>query len=425
MRLPVFTFQWHFTDICNLRCRHCYRGDGEVAGLPQQQLEAIAADVLESASRLRVRPDLGLTGGEPLAVPQLLFGLMDHLKERYWGRAPLSATLMTNGTLITPEVARRLAAYHPLLSGAQVSLDGASPATNDAIRGRGSFARALEGIAHLVGKTPLRVVISYTFHRGNLGDLEEMVRLTEETGAHVLYATRLVPIGRGRELAVGAAAGEPSAPVEPGGAGAPKGLARGTTPAADLPGRGPEPEAAASLSSEDVRQALEHLYRREQGFASARARGERRPHIAMARTLFHLVDPEEAIRRLKAQREAADGDGAGPPRLGNACAVGFTTATILADATLLACRRMPLPLGNLAQERFLEIWGRSDLLWKFRARGARLKGKCATCRFNREPLSALCRGGAACMSHACLGDFDLPDPHCWYRPEGEVGGLCP
>src|SRR5262249_1920828 len=85
------------------------------------------------------------TGGEPFIHPEIIEMMEDTL-----ALAPL--TVLTNGTLFTHERIERLAA----LSSAgiyslelRVSLDGPTAEAHDRIRGRGNFARALDGLGRL------------------------------------------------------------------------------------------------------------------------------------------------------------------------------------------------------------------------------------------------------------------------------------
>ncbi|MDZ7344872.1 MAG: radical SAM protein, partial [candidate division KSB1 bacterium] len=86
------------------------------------------------------------TGGEPFMNRDLLDILADAL-------ALGPTTVLSNGILISPKVAKRLGA---LADGSiyslelRISLDGFTAFTNDAIRGEGSFRKALVGVKNLV-----------------------------------------------------------------------------------------------------------------------------------------------------------------------------------------------------------------------------------------------------------------------------------
>lgn len=356
MQQRGFTIQWHITDRCNLQCTHCYR-DEKIPDLPLEQLKEIADTLLEGMTTLNVYPCFALSGGEPF-LREDLFDLIEYLHQK----GVTSVLMETNGTLLTPEVAQLLVKHSPPVTTIQVSLDGSTPAVHDPIRGEGSFKKAVAGLNRILTDTNLSTTISYTFHSQNYTDIPFIVNLGEQLGVDSLYLTRLVPIGRGKDM-------------------------------------------DALLTPEQTRKILTYLHEKNEEFSQARENGEKKPVIAENRSLFHLTDPEEAVRRYTTGE-----------RLGNACAVAASTFTILADGTGVPCRRLPIPLGNLLQESFLDIWFKNDILWDFRRRQKLLQGKCKTCHFMK--YRGLCDGGAACIAYGCCNDYNQPDPQCWYEPEG-------
>jgi radical SAM protein with 4Fe4S-binding SPASM domain len=133
---------------CNIRCRHCYNFDRDQ---PQERScddakpELTLAEILELLGDLRAAGCLflGLTGGEVLSSPNL-FPVLDRARE-----LNMAVQLLTNGTLLRPGVAGKLAGYKNLL-GASVSVYGATADVHDAItQVRGSWRRTWAGIERL------------------------------------------------------------------------------------------------------------------------------------------------------------------------------------------------------------------------------------------------------------------------------------
>lgn len=87
------------------------------------------------------------------------------------------------------------------------------------------------------------------------------------------------------------------------------------------------------------------------------------------------------------------------------CPVGIQTITILPDGTVLPCRRLPIPVGNIKEQSLFEIWYKSDVLWNLRKR-EKIK-KCGDCKYLND-----C-GGARCIAYAVSGDYMGGDPQCW------------
>ena len=92
--------------------------------------------------------------------------------------------------------------------------------------------------------------------------------------------------------------------------------------------------------------------------------------------------------------------------VGGVCSIGLDGMCILPDSTVLPCRRLPIPLGNLKEDRLLTIWHRSKLLWEIADR-RNLKGKCHACEFVNR-----CSGCRA-MAFAYTGDYLAEDPQCF------------
>jgi len=101
-------------------------------------------------------------------------------------------TLNTNGTLITKELAKRLADY-PIKS-YTVSLDGASADVHDPFRGQGSFDKTLAGIQNLITEK-CNVLISTTVTQCNYRDLENIVLLGKKLGATGVRFNEVVYVG--------------------------------------------------------------------------------------------------------------------------------------------------------------------------------------------------------------------------------------
>ncbi|HNU85828.1 MAG: radical SAM protein [Pseudomonadota bacterium] len=191
-----FFIQWHLTERCNLRCRHCYQG-------PRRPLEMTAGEVCdeidgavrmfrawESEQDVRVSPSIHFTGGEPL----LYRGFWDVV--RHARVSGCRVAVMTNGCLVTDEEARRFRDLD--VSEIQVSLEG-PPALHDSIRGEGSFLSALRA-AERLARAGNCVSANVTLSRLNAPLIEETVKIARDAGFGSIGFSRLVPCGSGGAL---------------------------------------------------------------------------------------------------------------------------------------------------------------------------------------------------------------------------------
>ena len=145
------------TDNCNLRCRHCYHFHGKTEFKTQELPLPVWEKRFSDLHKSGVRAVL-LVGGEPALRPDVL-----KLADKTF---PI-VYVITNGTIKVPDAFR-----HRLF----VSVDG-SPATNDGIRGKGSFNRLMENYSG-----DKRAIINMTLTSSNYQELEEVVEVAESNG---------------------------------------------------------------------------------------------------------------------------------------------------------------------------------------------------------------------------------------------------
>lgn len=188
-----FFVQWHLTERCNLRCRHCYQEGRHPAEMSwpeiRQGVEEIA-EMIQSwseAYEIVFSPSVNVTGGEPFLRPDL-FQILELL-----GHKGFDLYLLSNGILIDRDKARKLSGLG--VKGVQVSLEGPE-AIHESIRGKGSYSRSLEGIGNLVSEG-IQVTLNMTLSELNAGNFNEMVGLSKALGAARLGFSRLVPSGKG------------------------------------------------------------------------------------------------------------------------------------------------------------------------------------------------------------------------------------
>ncbi len=118
-----FYFQWHITDRCNLRCTHCYQENyTDAKDIPLEELKVIAFKLFHTLSNWGKKGDISITGGEPFARKDLL-PFLEYLDS---SEHISNIDILSNGTLLTDEIAERLNKLTKLQR-FQVSLDGASP----------------------------------------------------------------------------------------------------------------------------------------------------------------------------------------------------------------------------------------------------------------------------------------------------------
>jgi len=141
--------------LCNLACTHCFISCSPTNHTHEMMGLAEVERYLEEAAALGVR-EYYFTGGEPFLNPE-----MEAILEATLRVGP--ASVLTNGLLFDPARCRRLKALADASEYSldlRVSLDGYDAATNDPIRGAGTFDQVLAGVRNLAaaGLNPVLTV---------------------------------------------------------------------------------------------------------------------------------------------------------------------------------------------------------------------------------------------------------------------------
>jgi radical SAM protein with 4Fe4S-binding SPASM domain len=167
---------------CNLTCRHCFAGvlPRNHQPLTVAEMERLFAELARLGSFR-----LGLTGGEPLLRKDLC-AILDAATGH-----GLHPCLTTNGLLLTEEIARQLGRRE--LVWLNVSLEGPDAATNDAVRGPGTFAAVLANLQVL--RRHARFTLAFTVLRGNAHLVTQCAELAYRVGAQTAVFRPLYPAG--------------------------------------------------------------------------------------------------------------------------------------------------------------------------------------------------------------------------------------
>lgn len=343
---------WELTLACNLRCLHCGSRAGHVR--PRELSTAECLDIVHQLAELGAEL-VTLSGGEPTLRRDWDVIAHEAASVGLW------VNMVTNGVYrdadAAADIARRARAAG--LCNVAVSVDGPE-AIHDAIRGEGTFARALQGVAafRAVG---LPVTLMTTVSRRNLHALDEVLRTALACGAEGWRLQLAKPMG---------------AMVQ---------------------------SRQDILQPEDLLYLLPTLARMK---PSARAQGLT---LTVGDSLGYYGPPDEVLRGRGWRGRAECWQG---------CQAGLQAIGIQADGSVKGCLSMQAYAhgtapdafveGQLRDERLADIWFRAGAFAYNRDFDAEtLTGACAACRYGRK-----CRGGARCVSSAVAGTL-TEDPYCY------------
>ncbi|HPS53797.1 MAG TPA: radical SAM protein, partial [Phycisphaerae bacterium] len=191
---PLFVV-WNFTNICNLRCKHCYQYSEHSTLADELTLEE-KLDFVDQMGRLNI-PMLAISGGEPTLSKDLI-PVIKRAREY-----DMHISLATNGTTMTPQRAVEL--RDAGLRYVEISLDSTKPERHDAFRGiAGMWEKTVQGMRNVVATDGLRLGVAMCVHQGNIDEVRDMIKFAEEEiGASCLAHFNFIPVGRGLKMVSG------------------------------------------------------------------------------------------------------------------------------------------------------------------------------------------------------------------------------
>lgn len=184
-KAPVFIL-WELTDKCNLSCIHCYynsnrpTADGELT-------TSQALNIIEQLAKMKVF-EVYLTGGEALLREDWPILIKEIKKNR------MEVGIISNGTQIDKGIAKQLAEFK--VKWVQISIDGASPAVHDKVRGlSGGWQKSINAIRYLK-QNSIRTHVSFVPTKINFRDVKSVIALCVEMGLEYFVTDMLVLTGR-------------------------------------------------------------------------------------------------------------------------------------------------------------------------------------------------------------------------------------
>lgn len=186
-----FVLQWHLGEQCNLKCLHCYQEHHKYINLPYDNLVSIYEQFKELLNKLEMKGHINITGGEPLCNPHL-FKILDLIKN---DEDLISFSILTNGTLINKEIAKKIKSYNPYYI--QVSLEGGKK-INDYIRGNGTYKKIADGIKCLKAED-IFTSISFTATKLNYKEFPKVVKYARKYNVNNVWSDRYIPLGDSKD----------------------------------------------------------------------------------------------------------------------------------------------------------------------------------------------------------------------------------
>lgn len=348
----------NITGSCNFRCRYCYHfsGPGDVRkDLPAEEWYTFFNELRETSVM-----EVCIAGGEPF-IREDITGIIDAIVQNR-----MRFSILSNGSLITPEHAERIATTHRC-NYVQVSIDGASPQTHDVFRGKGSFEKAINGIK-ILNDHHIRVTSRVTVHPKNVDELDQIANfLLNDLGLHSFSTNYVTHQGQGEHNS-----------------------------------------DTVGLTTPDLIKAMQKLVRLS-GQYPGRISATAGP-LADAR-MFRAM--EEA--RLQGC-ESSDGGG-----YLTGCGCSWSRISVRADGIIIPCTMLShIELGRINEDSLIDIWNNHPVLHQLRYRRTiplTHFEECHNCAWVRY-----CTGNCPATGYTMAGDINHPSPQGCLKRFMESGG---
>jgi heme b synthase len=344
---------WEVTRNCNLNCVHCRAAASRGPYADELRTEK-GREILEQIAEVG-KPIVILTGGEPL-LREDIFELAT-----YGTDLGLRMVMATNGTLITPEIAKRMKP-----SGIQrvsISLDGPDASTHDRFRQvQGAFEGSIRGIDELKSEG-IEFQVNTTITRHNVNQAQEILDLAVRLGAAAHHIFLLVPTGRAKDM------------------------------------------THQEISAEQYEDIL-HWFYEMRSAVPIHLKATCAPH-------FYRVLRQEAHKK----GEKVDYATYGLDATTRGCLGGTSFCFISHVGTVQPCGYLEVQSGDLKKSTFKEVWENSPVFKELRD-FSNYKGKCGVCEYLK-----FC-GGCRARAFEATGDFMAEEPLCMYQPSRKAVHGC-
>jgi Fe-coproporphyrin III synthase len=346
---------WNVTRRCNLKCVHCYAHATEEALSDELSFDE-GKVLIDDLADFGV-PVMLFSGGEPLVRPDLP-DLAAYAVEK-----GMRAVISTNGTLITPKMAKTLKEIG--LSYVGISLDGME-AVNDHFRGvPGAFKKALDGIRNCQA-VGIKVGLRFTINKANVKEIPGIFDLLEKLEVPRVCFYHLVYAGRGSEM------------------------------------------VKDDLTHAETRQAVDLIMDRTKDLHD---RGKPKEVL----TVDNHADGPYLYQRLRAEDPEHAAEVLELLKMNEGNNSGRGIGCVSWDGEVYADQFWRHhSFGNVRQTPFSRIWTEpeDDLLLKLKDKKQHVTGRCAACKW-----LDICGGNFRVRAEAVHGDVWAPDPACYLTDE--------
>jgi radical SAM protein with 4Fe4S-binding SPASM domain len=189
----TFHIQWHITDFCNLRCRHCYQENfSPESNLSFEKLEKIFLNIYDFLRSEGKRLVIDITGGEAFLHPQ-----WEKICSLVYNSDITEETgIITNGMPLISNFGK-LQKFPEMKM--KISAEGLDKASYEFFRGIGNYEKFTAACESL-GKSQFETTLMFTLLNENFDQVTGLFGFIKKFGFKKFVIERFIPWGIGSKM---------------------------------------------------------------------------------------------------------------------------------------------------------------------------------------------------------------------------------
>lgn len=298
-REALFMVQWHITQKCGNKCKHCYIYDEnykEKEELTTEECYKIIDSISRAEKYYGNMAMIAFIGGDPM-VREDIFDLAAYAKKKN-----VLVQLKANPEKVNEETIKKMSENNIIFY--QMSLDG-NEATHDYFRGQGSFKRTIDA-CRLLAENKIHVTIKFTLSKTNKDEIFDVMEIVAKENIPFFTFARYVPLGNGKENSIEA------------------------------------------FSPEEYKELFYNIYEKEKEILTSI---ETQTKFIHREHLWNLVCHDKGIMQEITSDLYYDED-----VLYDGCSAWLKTLVIDTDGTCYVCRKLPvLKIGKVPEQEIIDV----------------------------------------------------------------------
>lgn len=290
-----FAIQWHITDYCDQRCKHCYifsEGHEKLITMSYENMVHTTNEIIDFCKQIDRTPYIYLTGGDPILHPDF-WNLLE-----FFHQNKIRFCIMGNPFHLNLEVCKRMRELGCVKY--QLSLDGLEK-MHDSFRKSGSFKSTIDAIK-IIKESGMWVAIMSTVSKTNHKEIPKLIDLVDELGVDVYTVGRYCPTSKEKAY-----------------------------------------DQNIHMTPLEYKMYMEECYKKYLKHNNSKVTYQLKDHLW---TLFLY---EKGVFKPNFEELSEN-------IIISGCNIGRNHITILPNGNIYACRRMESPVGNIYLNHLYEIW---------------------------------------------------------------------